>query len=169
MISLRYASPQENKMYEILMVIYLVVAIALIAFILIQQGKGGGMGSAFGSGASGTVFGAGGSGTFLTKTTTILAIVFFGVALGLGNLTSDKSTTAEENSLFPGEAVEQAVDETSTSEIPTDTNQLPAESNLPESATPEAEAAKSEVADDLPVVDDEKAKEEDDPNKDNSK
>jgi preprotein translocase subunit SecG len=152
MISLRYASQQENKMYEILMVIYLVVAIALIAFILIQQGKGGGMGSAFGgSGASGTVFGAGGSGTFLTKTTTLLAIVFFGVALGLGNLTSDKSTKVEENTLFPGETTEQAADATTVSEIPTDTSEIPAdttESDLPETATPEAEAAKSEVVTD---------------------
>jgi preprotein translocase subunit SecG len=145
-------------MYEILMVIYLVVAIALIAFILIQQGKGGGMGSAFGgSGASGTVFGAGGSGTFLTKTTTILAIVFFGVALGLGNLTSDKTIKVEENTLFPGDAIEQAADETTSSEIPSDANELPVdttESDLPETSTPEAEAAKSEV------VADEKAKEE---------
>jgi preprotein translocase subunit SecG len=151
-------SQQENKMYEILMVIYLVVAIALIAFILIQQGKGGGMGSAFGgSGASGTVFGAGGSGTFLTKTTTILAIVFFGVALGLGNLTSDKTIKVEENTLFPGDAIEQAADETTSSEIPSDANELPVdttESDLPETSTPEAEAAKSEV------VADEKAKEE---------
>ena len=148
-----------------MMVIYLVVAITLIAFILIQQGKGSGMGSAFGSGASGTVFGASGSGTFLTKTTTILAVVFFGVALGLGNLTSDRSSTTEENSLFPGEQAEQIVDETNSSEIPADTSELPAdttESDLPETSVPESEAAQSETADDLPVADDEKAKEEDD-------
>ena len=142
-------------MYEILMVIYLVVAIALIAFILIQQGKGAGMGSAFGSGASGTVFGAGGSGTFLTKTTTILAIVFFGVALGLGNLTSDKTSTAEENSLFPGDTTEQATDEAISSDIPADTS----ESDLPEVAA-DPEAAQSEATDDLPVADDGKPKEE---------
>ncbi|MFT5452697.1 MAG: preprotein translocase subunit SecG [Enterobacterales bacterium] len=151
-------------MYEILMVIYLVVAIALIAFILIQQGKGGGMGSAFGgSGASGTVFGAGGSGTFLTKTTTILAIVFFGVALSLGNLTSDKSSMVEENTLFPGDDTEQAA-ETSTSEIPTDTTELPTdttelpnettESDLPEATESDLpEDAVSEVTEDVPNTD----------------
>ena len=64
-------------MYQILMIAYLVVALALIGFILVQQGKGAGMGASFGSGASGTVFGASGSGNFLTKTTTILAIAFF--------------------------------------------------------------------------------------------
>jgi preprotein translocase subunit SecG len=93
---------QDNKMYEILMIVYLVVALGLVGFILIQQGKGAGMGSSFGSGASGTVFGAGGSGNFLTKTTAVLAIIFFGVALALGNLTSDKSDVVS-NSLFPGD------------------------------------------------------------------
>ena len=71
-------------MYEILLIVYLVLAIALIAFILIQKGKGAGMGAAFGSGASGTVFGSSGSGNFLTKSTTFLAIGFFAVALTRG-------------------------------------------------------------------------------------
>lgn len=53
------------------------VAIALIIFILIQRGPGATAGSAFGSGASGTVFGAKGSGSFLTKATAILATLFF--------------------------------------------------------------------------------------------
>lgn len=91
-------------MYEILMVVYLVIALVLIAFILIQQGKGAGMGASFGAGASGTVFGASGSGNFLTKTTTILAIVFFGVALGLGNLTSNDRAVEDTGSLFPVDA-----------------------------------------------------------------
>lgn len=94
-------------MYEILMVVYLVVALALIGFILIQQGKGAGMGSSFGSGASGTVFGASGSGNFLTKATTILAIIFFGVALGLGNLTSEKTAAPDDDSLFSSDGTEK--------------------------------------------------------------
>jgi len=112
-------------MYEILMVIYLVVALALVGFILIQQGKGAGMGSSFGGGASGTVFGASGSGNFLTKTTTFLAIVFFGVALGLGNLTSNKTATVDEDDLFAGETVNQAPvnekTELPATELPADT------------------------------------------------
>ena len=116
-------------MYEILMVIYLVVALALIGFILIQQGKGAGMGSSFGSGASGTVFGASGSGNFLTKTTTILAVVFFGVALGLGNLTSDKTAKGTEDSLFPADATkeisESVIPEAAAVDLPV--GDLPAE------------------------------------------
>ena len=108
-------------MYEILMVVYLVLALALIGFILVQKGKGAGMGASFGGGASGTVFGSGGSGNFLTKSTTILAIGFFGVALGLGYLTSEKTSTSNNNSLFTEEELQQVtpVVPAVSSEIPT--------------------------------------------------
>lgn len=80
-------------MYQVLLVIYPVIAVALIAFILVQQGKGADMGASFGAGASGTVFGALGAGNFLTRTTSVLAIAFFVVSLLLGNLGSHKSVT----------------------------------------------------------------------------
>ena len=57
-------------MYEIFIVLYLLVALALIGLVLIQHGKGASMGAAFGAGASATVFGSSGTGNFLTKTTT---------------------------------------------------------------------------------------------------
>ena len=58
-------------------ILQVLVAVALILFILIQRGPGATAGSAFGGGASGTVFGAKGTGSFLTKTTAILATAFF--------------------------------------------------------------------------------------------
>lgn len=58
-------------MYEILLVVYLLVSLALIGLVMIQQGKGADMGASFGAGASNTVFGSGGSGSFLTRTTAI--------------------------------------------------------------------------------------------------
>ncbi len=58
-------------------IIQVLIAIAMIGFILIQRGPGATAGSAFGGGASGTVFGAKGSGSFLTKATAILATAFF--------------------------------------------------------------------------------------------
>ena len=64
-------------MQDILLIVFLVVALALVGVILLQQGKGAGMGASFGAGASGTVFGSTGSGNVLTKITTVLAIVFF--------------------------------------------------------------------------------------------
>jgi preprotein translocase subunit SecG len=77
-------------MYEILLVVYLVVALALVGMVLIQQGKGADMGSSFGAGASGTVFGSSGAGNFMTKTTTSLATVFFVLSIVLGNLTASQ-------------------------------------------------------------------------------
>jgi preprotein translocase subunit SecG len=83
-------------MYEILLVVYLIVALALIGFVLIQQGKGADMGSSFGAGASATVFGSSGAGNFMTKTTTILATVFFIMSIVLGNLTAGQIKKTDE-------------------------------------------------------------------------
>ncbi|KPU83953.1 preprotein translocase subunit SecG [Psychromonas sp. PRT-SC03] len=80
-------------MYEMLLVVYLIVSIILIGFVLIQQGKGAGMGASFGSGASNTVFGASGAGNFMTRTTAVLAIAFFILSLALGNLSTNKVST----------------------------------------------------------------------------
>lgn len=75
-------------MYEFLMIAFLVVALVLIGFIMLQQGKGADMGASFGAGASNTVFGASGSGNFLTKATASLAVLFFILSLALGNLST---------------------------------------------------------------------------------
>ncbi|MFC3032228.1 preprotein translocase subunit SecG [Pseudoalteromonas fenneropenaei] len=83
-------------MYEVLLVVYLIVALALIGMVLIQQGKGADMGSSFGAGASATVFGSSGAGNFMTKTTTILATVFFVLSIVLGNLTAGQIKKTDE-------------------------------------------------------------------------
>ncbi|GKX56622.1 preprotein translocase subunit SecG [Leminorella grimontii] len=75
-------------MYEALLIIFLLVAIGLIGMVMLQQGKGANMGASFGSGASATLFGSGGSGNFMTRTTAILATLFFIISLALGNLSS---------------------------------------------------------------------------------
>ncbi|MFT4993035.1 MAG: preprotein translocase subunit SecG [Paraglaciecola sp.] len=76
--------------YEVLIIVYLIVALMLVGFVLIQQGKGADMGASFGGGGSNTVFGSTGSGNFLTRTTAILATLFFVISLILGNQTADK-------------------------------------------------------------------------------
>ena len=104
-------------MYEILLVIYLVVAIILVGFVLIQQGKGAGMGASFGSGASNTVFGASGAGNFMTRTTAVLAIMFFVLSLTLSNLSSNKVSEDEAFSdLTVKEVVVEKVVEVDTSD-----------------------------------------------------
>ena len=83
-------------LYEILIVVYLIVALCLIGLVLIQQGKGADMGASFGSGSSATIFGSSCSGNFLTKATTWLAIAFFAISLFLGNLTANKTKQIDE-------------------------------------------------------------------------
>ncbi len=71
-------------MQTIFVVIHLFVSLGLVGLILIQHGKGADAGAAFGSGASATVFGAQGSANFLSRTTAVLAAVFFLTSLTLG-------------------------------------------------------------------------------------
>lgn len=78
-------------MYEILIVVYLIVAIALVGLVLIQQGKGSDMGASFGAGASATLFGSSGAGNFLTRSTAVLATLFFVISIFLGSITANSS------------------------------------------------------------------------------
>lgn len=64
-------------MQSIILIVHMVLAFFLVLFILVQQGKGADAGAAFGAGASGTVFGSRGTGGFLSRTTAILATLFF--------------------------------------------------------------------------------------------
>jgi preprotein translocase subunit SecG len=72
-----------NPLETVLLVLHLLVAVAICGFVLLQHGKGADMGAAFGSGSSGSLFGAAGSANFLSRTTAILAAVFFLSSLGL--------------------------------------------------------------------------------------
>ncbi len=66
-----------------LWVVHILVALGLIGLVLLQQGKGADIGAAFGSGASNTVFGARGSANFLSRSTAVLAVLFFVTSLSL--------------------------------------------------------------------------------------
>ncbi|ORU93400.1 MAG: preprotein translocase subunit SecG [Cycloclasticus sp. symbiont of Bathymodiolus heckerae] len=70
---------------------HVVIAALMIGLILIQHGKGADAGAAFGSGASGTVFGAKGSGSFMSRSTAILAAMFFSTSLTLAYLGGNRS------------------------------------------------------------------------------
>lgn len=71
-----------------LLVVHLIVAAVVCGLVLLQHGKGADMGAAFGSGSSGSLFGAAGSANFLSRTTAVLAAVFFFTSLGLTYLGS---------------------------------------------------------------------------------
>ena len=68
---------------SLLIVIQVICAVAIIVLILLQHGKGADMGAAFGSGASGSLFGASGSANFLSRSTAVLASIFFLTTIGL--------------------------------------------------------------------------------------
>ena len=87
-----------NDILSLLLSFHVVIAVLIIALILVQKGKGADMGSAFGAGASGTIFGAKGSANFLSRTTAILATIFFITSLALAYL--NKGTIKIESSVL---------------------------------------------------------------------
>ena len=68
---------------NVLIVVHVLVALAIIGLVLLQHGKGADMGSGFGGGASSSLFGATGSANFLSRTTAVLAAIFFALSLAL--------------------------------------------------------------------------------------
>lgn len=125
----------NELVYDILIITYLVIALCLIGLVLIQQGKGADMGASFGAGSSATIFGSSGSGNFLTKSTSILAVLFFVISLFLGNMTAnrvkatdewnDLATPAEQSipvDSIPGESAEPKAANEDVPAADTDTN-----------------------------------------------
>ena len=130
----------------LLLGLHVVVAAALIGFVLLQHGKGADMGAAFGSGSSGSLFGAAGSANFLSRTTAILATVFFLSSLGLTYLASNRLGTG------PGDVMKQGVMQTApkapepatkASEVPAGT----APATQPTAPPPPAKDSSSKAAD----------------------
>ncbi|HLX29774.1 MAG TPA: preprotein translocase subunit SecG [Casimicrobiaceae bacterium] len=72
-----------NYLYGLVLVAHVLAAIAVCGFVLLQHGKGADMGAAFGSGSSGSLFGSAGSANFLSRSTAILATIFFATSVAL--------------------------------------------------------------------------------------
>jgi len=133
-------------LYQVLIIAYVLIALALIGLVLIQQGKGADMGASFGAGSSATVFGSGGSGNFLTSATTYLAVAFFAISLILGNLTANKTKAVDEwNNLSVPE--EQAVDAIPTESLEATTLPAVQNSDVPASDEPAKKEDDSNVPD----------------------
>jgi preprotein translocase subunit SecG len=86
-------------MQTILVFLLVLVAIAIIALVLLQQGKGADIGAAFGSGASNSVFGSQGSGSFLMRLTLILAAVFFIICIVLTRIAVEQNNASVQPNL----------------------------------------------------------------------
>jgi preprotein translocase subunit SecG len=146
------------------MIVQVLLALAIIGLVLLQQGKGADMGAAFGAGASGTVFGARGSGSFFSRATAILAALFFmnSILLSSPLVLGDRHPTESVTSSIPAEP-ESEVPPTGeaagapASDLPdvdsdqaagTAADDMPAADDLPEA--PEQQDAPPAAADDVP-------------------
>jgi preprotein translocase subunit SecG len=115
----------------VILVVQMLSALAMIGLILVQHGKGADMGAAFGSGGSGSLFGATGGANFLSRTTAVLAGVFFVCTLLLAYLGNNRPAAAS-GSVLEGAAVTApapaapAADNSTASQIPGNTPAVPA-------------------------------------------
>ena len=131
-------------MQTFLLVIHVLLSISLIALILLQQGKGADAGAAFGSGASGTVFGSKGSASFLSRTTAILATLFFAVSLALAIVAHRQADYATDTDKY---AVPATTDEGVASESDSDVPVVPAMDAEAESDVPVVSDSADKVVD----------------------
>ena len=108
-------------MEQLILIAHLLIALAIIGLIMLQQGKGAEMGASFGAGASQTLFGADGGGNVLTKATAVLAIAFFATSFGLAIISKNSSQPVDDLDLLMP-AAEQFFDQ----ELPIVEEDIPA-------------------------------------------
>ena len=121
-----------EAIFSVVLVVHILVGFAVCGLVLVQHGKGADMGAGFGSGGSGSVFGATGSANFLSRTTAILAAIFFVTSLALAYIASNKPKTS-------GSVMENAVQSQSLPAVAPKENQA-AENKA---ATPESKDSKA--------------------------
>ena len=122
------------------LIAHVLIAAAIIGLVLLQKGKGADAGAGFGAGASGTVFGARGSANFLSRSTAVMATLFFCSSLGLAYLNSNRQVAT---SILDTVVVEQEAGDAAPAVIVEDSFDLPP---LPEAAMP------AEADDSVPAV-----------------
>jgi preprotein translocase subunit SecG len=97
-----------NVIVNVVLAVQMLTALGMIGLILIQHGKGADMGAAFGSGSSGSLFGASGSANFLSRTTAVLAAVFFVATLALAYFGNSRPASSGSVLETPAAAVPSA-------------------------------------------------------------
>ncbi len=122
-------------MESIVLVVHILLALGIIGFVMLQQGKGADAGASFGGGggASQTVFGSSGSGNFLSSTTSFLAAAFFVTSLGLGIYAKQKAESVSDLGIPSQEVIE-----TLENDVPV------VEEYAPSSEAPELDASVSD-------------------------
>lgn len=103
---------RRDEMQQILLIVQILICVALVALVLLQQGRGADAGASFGGGSSGSLFGSRGPASFLSKLTAGLAALFFANSLALAYISSQsierrsvvervQSQSASEDSALP--------------------------------------------------------------------
>ena len=116
---------------SILLVVQVLLSISLVVLILMQHGKGADAGAAFGSGASATVFGAKGSGNFMTRATTLLAILFFIVCMALAYVSSNRASPESITDSVMSQELEMAPEQGGSDMPPSEGGGSAPDSDLP--------------------------------------
>jgi len=139
---------------QVLNIFHVLIAIAMIAFILIQKGAGATAGAAFGSGASNTVFGSRGAGNFLSRSTWVLAALFCLISLSMAVIASRASITPETDLGVVADSA--ATEEVTEQAVPEPPVAIPASetSDVPSIDVVTAQPATEESAGDLPAIED---------------
>ncbi|RVU82769.1 preprotein translocase subunit SecG [Leucothrix sargassi] len=134
-------------LYNILLIVQLIASLGIIALVLMQHGKGadagaafGGGGGAMGGGASGSVFGSKGSGNFMSRTTAILATIFFVNSLVLAWLVAHPE--GSQSSVVQSVVVNPSQD--AQNDVPSAPSDVPAASGAPASSSESDVPAASE-------------------------
>ncbi|MDH5395785.1 MAG: preprotein translocase subunit SecG [Gammaproteobacteria bacterium] len=109
-------------MESIVWSIHVIAAVVMVVMVLLQQGKGADMGAAFGSGSAGSVFGASGSANFMSRTTALIATVFFCTSLGLTYISTNRTEDAGVMSRM-GEMIEASESQSTLTETEAESEQ----------------------------------------------
>jgi len=122
-------------MESIVLIVHVLLAAGVIGLVLLQRGKGADAGASFGAGASQTVFGSAGSANFLTRTTAILATLFFITSFTLAVISKQKAESEGDIGIPTPAVVEtiqqQAAEQNAEPELPVDVEPAQIE-DLPE-------------------------------------
>lgn len=128
---------------QLILIAHVLLSVAIIGLILLQHGKGADAGASFGGGASQTVFGSAGSGNFLTRSTALLAALFFVSSFGLTIVAKDKLGGGSVN-------LEEIAEQLQTQQVPDD-GEVPVVEE-PETGAEDIPMTESEMPQDVPSV-----------------
>ncbi|MBL1264113.1 preprotein translocase subunit SecG [Candidatus Methylomicrobium oryzae] len=134
-------------MYQAIIIIHVLLGLGIIGLVLMQQGKGADAGAAFGTGASGSVFGAQGAASFLSRTTAILATLFFTTSLGLAVFNGHRGGTTDIMSEAASDKGSQILPDVEGAKVDAEVPAVPKQAADTVSAPPVQPAAEVPAAD----------------------